>query len=848
MGFPISEKRLFLILTKPFPRRSSQTRLYEEFTNFISKISNSYVKEASALAKTINIQDPDSIPDALTKAISQLYPLCQVAAMSPDGTRLAIGLSRECLIINTNTWRPVAKVGRVQDESALSKTEENHNNYVSAIDWNADGSKIAIATWSANISIYDSTKSYKLDRTLESTKQCHGMSWSNDDEFLVGIFTTESDGDFVYAFDLQTMTRAQRWQSHNGSVGGEYTPQHIADVAWSPDGNSNLAVTGIVKKESIDGNGKAKQLTYFSVWQRGYSFNPQLIPLRLDPDKLIKLLENNLATLYLSDEHDTLLQCLLEQRKMSHFRMILSKFPLAAGSVKIIKKPNGDSEVLTVFDVAIKRRDENAIIDLLGAASREDVAGTSLPIVASNAIPSIIAAGFENVVVDALANLPFHNSGSPVKQARLEETLYKSNFSNIDQSYNDGRSMPRGGLWGSEYNRLGMSVQAKHTALPNLGSSKILTSLVHANSSILDNDTMRAVLDVMWEKHVKKFFLAKAAIFVVMCALWVALVQMVMVAQSTGGAVARDIRIVYISTLAINFYFLGEEYKQAIGNPLGVVSHFKDVWNCVDLFSFLSILGFIFTLESGSKDNGDAYIFVGVASTIVLMLRSLSYLRGFESTGWLITVLVQNIIDVKPFLIVMSVIILGSSVAFRLLLGKVENGEFCDSNFDGGGSGVSDLTREDDCVDHPYGSTWISFFSVFLMTVLGDFDTDLFQQSASTIVTQLVFLFVVLFITVISLNALIALLGDSYAKVSENEAANKSKERAELICEFLGIMRKSRRDKIERESRYIHLLQVSKTAKDERTNTELLVEGLKDEVKELKIELANILKYLQQKE
>ena len=138
----------------------------------------------------------------------------------------------------------------------------------------------------------------------------------------------------------------------------------------------------------------------------------------------------------------------------------------------------------------------------------------------------------------------------------------------------------------------------------------------------------------------------------------------------------------------------------------------------------------------------------------------------------------------------MLVIILGSSVAFNLLL--------------------SHAMDEDD--NKPYDGAWTSFFTVFLMSVLGDFDTQVFEQAGmhpsefSKLVCQLVFLFVVMFVTVVALNALIALLGDSYAKVSEFESANKKKERAELICEYMGVMRGKKRRKINRVSKFFHKL------------------------------------------
>ena len=151
-------------------------------------------------------------------------------------------------------------------------------------------------------------------------------------------------------------------------------------------------------------------------------------------------------------------------------------------------------------------------------------------------------------------------------------------------------------------------------------------------------------------------------------------------------------RITYGVVIIINLWYVWEEYRQAKGSPGGLLKHFSEIWNVLDFFTVLFMVGFVFLLEYDTSD--DTYIFIGVAGTLLLMLKSLSFLRGFESTGWLITVLTQNLSDVRPFLIVMMVIILGSSVAFNLLLSKA---------------------LDEDSGNRPYDGWWNSFFSVFLM-------------------------------------------------------------------------------------------------------------------------------------
>ncbi|GMH91456.1 hypothetical protein TrVE_jg11539 [Triparma verrucosa] len=826
-------------LQKSEDAEAQQEKLYARFTAFIIKNTNAYLQEAMKLSKAIELTDPDSIALKLAKSIGKLYPVCDISKFDRIGNVLAVGLSREVLIFDTTSWTRIASVGRekeVDDKGKAIKLDSRdveHHNSVSYLEWSPDGKILAVSRKSVSVRFYDASKpKYPLVHRLPKTKNASDLSWSLDDAYFVAICPDSSDDVHSTAISVfKTVdglphTRVQQWSTPDGSIGGEYGPHKTVAAEWSPDG-SCLAEVGLTRmnalalKESMqetkklervmsgrggdwgededdeEGGGGGKKKTnkaqidlasYFSVWYRGFNLNPQLVPLDLDPKDLVAVLREYPETLYVSRDYDTLVQSLIEQQRFKAFQAVIKEFPLSAGSLKFGVDSDGNKVVTNAFTVANKMRDETSLKSLLYTAQTPEVVGSSLPYIACESLPEIIAQGFEDMVVEYMQQLPFHPYKIPLKQANLREgSVYRSSPTHLNTSFKKGVGREHGGLFGDLYDPRGMQVTASHVALPNLGKLGVLEAFCRANSSIFDNEAMTAVLEVLWEEHIKKLFYIKASVFLIMVITWIMLVQLVV--SSTGNIVMQTFdRVVYAVLLAINFWLIYEEYRQAKGSPGGVLKHFSDIWNALDVFSAVMMTTFVFLLEYDTST--DTYIFVGVAGTILLMLKSLSFLRGFESTGWLITVLTQNVADVRPFLIVMLVIILGSSVAFNLLL--------------------SHATDEED--NKPYEGAWTSFFTVFLMSVLGDFDTQVFEQAGmhpsefSKLVCQLVFLFVVMFVTVVALNALIALLGDSYAKVSEFESANKKKERAELICEYMGVMRGKKRRKINRVSKFFHKL------------------------------------------
>ena len=73
------------------------------------------------------------------------------------------------------------------------------------------------------------------------------------------------------------------------------------------------------------------------------------------------------------------------------------------------------------------------------------------------------------------------------------------------------------------------------------------------------------------------------------------------------------------------------------------------------------------------------------------------------------------------------------------------------------------------------------------MTILGDFDTTIFEEVdfGAKAISYLMFVIAMVLIQIVALNALIALLGDSYSDVDSSKQSVQRKERATLIVEHL---------------------------------------------------------------
>jgi len=62
--------------------------------------------------------------------------------------------------------------------------------------------------------------------------------------------------------------------------------------------------------------------------------------------------------------------------------------------------------------------------------------------------------------------------------------------------------------------------------------------------------------------------------------------------------------------------------------------------------------------------TGQGNVSLAVITTLLLTIKFISLLRGFDLTGYLVAVLMQNFLDVRGFIVVILTILMGFTVAF----------------------------------------------------------------------------------------------------------------------------------------------------------------------------------------
>jgi len=196
------------------------------------------------------------------------------------------------------------------------------------------------------------------------------------------------------------------------------------------------------------------------------------------------------------------------------------------------------------------------------------------------------------------------------------------------------------------------------------------------------------------------------------------------------------------SLLSITFLLL-----ECVQVAVERLDYFKSGWNVMDITGHFGVLAStfftVFYTPSFSLPST-----VRAWTSVILWTGNLAYLRPYGWSGPLVRMVVQIVKDMIPFVVVLVVLMFGFVGGFASLL-QTEDA------FQGAGA----------------------LLTVFAM-MLGDFDIGNFEGNANSLGMFVLYMGLVV---IVLLNLLIAIMGDSYDRVRENQMVEGLKLRAETL-------------------------------------------------------------------
>ena len=191
----------------------------------------------------------------------------------------------------------------------------------------------------------------------------------------------------------------------------------------------------------------------------------------------------------------------------------------------------------------------------------------------------------------------------------------------------------------------------------------------------------------------------------------------------------------------------GESFLKSF--ELLFTDYFLDLWNILD-FSVMIMWILVVSMIGTNPDESTLKV-ICASAAVVIWSKILYFGRGIRSFSILLEILKTIVADMRYFMLLLVMFLGAFSVAFRCV--KLDS------------------------------STAYSFLRVFNM-MFGDFDSSEFEDiSDLSVFTLPLFMIFMLVVPLIMLNALIAIMGDSFDRAQEKARASYLSSRAQLIAE-----------------------------------------------------------------
>ena len=217
------------------------------------------------------------------------------------------------------------------------------------------------------------------------------------------------------------------------------------------------------------------------------------------------------------------------------------------------------------------------------------------------------------------------------------------------------------------------------------------------------------------------------------------------------------------------------QMKKATG---GVRKHMSDPWNCAEVLSIATILvvGTLLVVGLAAEERTqDAARTLGAVGMLLLLFPMMQMGRGDENFAFLVSMLERIIIDMRPFCLVLGLALGTTSFALRLL-------------------------KHD---DEGYNDPFTAAFTSYSMMAMGDFEQESYNDSA---LLATVFLYATFIVNIVFLNALIAIMGDTYDKVQETRLERSRLQRGKLLIEIQSLMTEADLDNTELFPKWVHAI------------------------------------------
>ena len=323
------------------------------------------------------------------------------------------------------------------------------------------------------------------------------------------------------------------------------------------------------------------------------------------------------------------------------------------------------------------------------------------------------------------------------------------------------------------------------------GSSKSFTDFIEMiaeapNESLFSTEIIVSLVEYFWDDYYgqiyNKVFIPFMIYFVLTIGYFSVMVTEDMPPEQVWNFWSAEFAVRNIALIFL-LYFLLYEFYQLLSNRL---IYFTDVYNLFDLSSAIINVFIMFSYGYGYDwVDPDRTRQIAAVAVILMWIKAFYWMRLFGSTSYFIRMIGETFYDIRFFIFLFFTILFTFGNAMFILN---YNRKLTQAQIDAMTPEELESYEEETIISEHFSLSIANIFVNQYLLALGEFEgMDFFDGEDSAAVW--IFFLITTFITQITfLNMLIAIMGDSYAKVTETKDQSALVEKMKIMADYVSVV------------------------------------------------------------
>jgi peptidoglycan hydrolase CwlO-like protein len=337
-------------------------------------------------------------------------------------------------------------------------------------------------------------------------------------------------------------------------------------------------------------------------------------------------------------------------------------------------------------------------------------------------------------------------------------------------------------------------VKASTLVLPLKGfhTSEVLqmfvdVAAVQRSTEIFQSDVVSAVIHLHWDMYGNKAHIYNLILYLILLTLFVLLTAYFQdMVQSTDQSIVTAAWMLQCIKCAMVLYLVSQEIVEAVAVKLS--EWLRDFWNALDITAYtltlIAVLKQATAADTSHPELDTTANIINATAAVLLWFKLLHFMRPYQSTGPLVMMIFEIIADIRTFLLILAIVVVGFANAFYAILSKGPT-----SN---------------------YSTLYLAVRTSF-SCMLGGYDLEELDDSTTPVVLSIFWAVFMVIVAIVLLNVLIAIISDSYERLTALSTTNWRLEKAKIVLSCHTLLSKQHKQRLDAHLKRYPYLQVIKS-------------------------------------